>query len=205
MARVIKFQVSTAFFPEMPKNVVTNTLYFRNNSLLADTSVPLAGTDVGTLADDLAAIYDSALTPVGSKRITVKAYDVEGAPPHDPLVTSTKNPAATLTSPSMPSEVALCLSFRGGLRPWQRGRIYLAPWLMGMGAADRPSAAQRTQALNLADSFSSLGGANIDWVVWSHNRHSAIQVNYAWVDDAWDTQRRRGLAPTTRTSKTVSG
>lgn len=40
--------------------------------------------------------------------------------------------------------------------------------------------------------------ANWEWRVRSPSLDETYVVHDAWVDDAWDSQRRRGLQPTSR-------
>jgi hypothetical protein len=206
---VARFQVSVPFAPDLPENVVVNTLYF-NDTFPAVTLDP-AGTDWTQLANDVATLWQNNVTGSGTLRpIRVKVYDAKGTPPNDPLVDITKNPTGTLVTPTIPTEIAMCLSFKGGQRPWQRGRIYLPCFIMGgmntggvLGS--RPTQAQMDQCLLLADGLAGIGGLNIDWSVFSRKLSTQYKVTTAWADDAWDTQRRRGLAPTRRTSKGYSG
>jgi len=41
-----------------------------------------------------------------------------------------------------------------------------------------------------------------DWVVYSPTNGNTVNVDNGWVDNAFDTQRRRGLAVTARTNWT---
>jgi hypothetical protein len=41
------------------------------------------------------------------------------------------------------------------------------------------------------------------WSVWSEANQTASPVRDGWVDDAWDTQRRRGLDSSARTTFVV--
>jgi hypothetical protein len=208
VSHTYKFTVSVQHDSTLPRDAIVNTLYFRNSALGAD--LPIVGTDLDALADDLASVFQGnwyGASPL--RRITVKAYDTEGAPPHRPQSTRVKNDTALAVTVSYPSEIALCLSFKGGPERWQRGRIYLPAnlavnWTSASTLSARPQSGMITQALNLADALSGLGGPNIDWMVHSAD-HPDSKVTEAWVDDEWDTQRRRGLKATTRTIRSQSG
>jgi hypothetical protein len=47
-----------------------------------------------------------------------------------------------------------------------------------------------------------IASASWDWVVYSPTDDAYHEVANGWVDNAWDTQRRRGYKPTSRTTFT---
>jgi hypothetical protein len=49
-----------------------------------------------------------------------------------------------------------------------------------------------------------LGGVNVDWVVWSSKLRTSVPVTDWHVDNAFDTQRRRGIGATVTVSGTTS-
>ena len=184
---------------DLPRDVMQINPCFRRQPAL---------TDMDGLASDLATVLDT-WAGVGQFKITVKFYDLEGTPPVFPAGQATKNPGVTASAIAVNREVALCLSFYSGHpQPRTRGRLYLPYALLGAGAtsmAERPSASQRTKAAALVPGFASLGGADVDWIIWSRVDHAAHIVTNWWVDDEWDVQRRRGLKATARTTGTTSG
>lgn len=116
-------------------------------------------------------------------------------------------------SPSMPSEVAVVLSFHGDLtgalvevgntRPRARrhGRVFLGPLNKnaveeGLLSVVRPAVAFRTAVIDAAEVLAESAGPV--WSVWSRTDGVIREVRGGWVDDAFDTQRRRGVAPTLR-------
>jgi len=58
--------------------------------------------------------------------------------------------------------------------------------------------ATRDKALSLAQGIADIGGIDVSWQVWSPTDNQGRDVTNAWVDDAWDVQRRRGLRASTR-------
>jgi hypothetical protein len=162
--------------------------------------------DAQSLADNVRdALYSFT---VFQGPMTVKVYDLEGTKPVYPAGTSVKNPAATPPAYTMPRELAVCLSFYGQRNiPRERGRLYLpAAWLTTpANLLLRPSSTIRTTVGTLATALSGVGGANVDWIVWSRKAMKATQVNNWWVDDEWDIVRRRGLRGSTRTVGAVTG
>lgn len=176
-----------------------NTLYFRDNAVIAP--------DADALCTDLAAIYAAAHNFGHANRIQVKAYDIGTPAPRVPIGEHTTERGLETGGPR---EVALCLSFYSDVnQPRRRGRIYVGPWSGALGT--RPTDAAMNEVLALSGSFAGLGGANIDWCVYSPT--SSVggggpvfhKISTAWVDDEWDVQRRRGLRGTKRFSSDVSG
>jgi len=192
-----RMQCSYAADSTLARDYMVNTLWFNDQGV---------GTDPANLCNDLAVIWNTLFgTP--AREINVRAYLHNPGTPQDgpPVAVKTLNPGAAPTTGVM-REIALCLSFYAGQnRARRRGRIYVPPFIFGTTFPVRPLPALRTTVLNLADSFSSLGGVDVDWVVHSRAEDASFKVTNAWVDDEWDVQRRRGLRSTTRTEKAVSG
>jgi hypothetical protein len=178
----------------MPRDNSTNVLHF----------VQAAGSNQQDLADDLVAAYVSTVIAggwvAGIDQVMAKVYDDGAAPNQPPMVTSTS--AALNTPPVGPREVALCLSLRGktlatseaaGSNPRKRGRIYVGPIVQG--SFERPSQGIRDSVKALGNAIAAAAGSNTyNWVVGSER---GVVVE-GFVDDEWDTQRRRGLRPTQR-------
>jgi hypothetical protein len=155
----------------------------------------------------------------------VKVYDAQA--PGSPLwVGKAAGMRAAVGTIQLPHEVACCLSFRGAYfdaleeapddadpdalperpRSRRRGRIFLGP--LGSNAqtagstTGRPTANLQTAALNLATRLGDVGdiAPGVEWVVYSRENEAVYAVTDAWCDNAFDTQRRRGVAPTARES-----
>jgi hypothetical protein len=161
------------------------------------------GTDPDQLCQDLAEglnAWDNA-----TRQIRVTAYDAQGTVPVFPQGDHVVNPdAAPFTSTVR--EVAIVLSFYAQVnRPRHRGRLYIPAAVAGIGTANaRPSLANRQKVADLVPIFTGLGGADVDWCVYSRVDDEARSVTNWWVDDAWDVQRSRGLDPTARLVGTTS-
>lgn len=163
--------------------------------------------DADKLCADLAGIYNGIwlFTP-GSHEIEVRLYNESIKGP--PLGQAVLNKGLAPASP-IPREVALCLSFKGGQGgPSQRGRVYL-PMALALGGtgsvSTRPTPAMRDRAVAMATHFSSLGGIDIDWGVYSPRNDAFVKAHTAWCDDEWDTVRSRGMRSTTRKVIAVTG
>jgi len=203
----IRAQVTLRTKDNVPANFVTNSW-----GLTTDT----VGTpDWNEIRNAFKLFYDNLdvfLSPsVAQNDHEVKFYALPGVQPNYPIAerffSLSTNPAGT----AMPSEVALVLAFQGVRTPGleqarRRGRIYVGPLDTTTTSGERPTTAFRTAVVDAALAFD----ADLDtitpiveWGVWSETNQAMVEIASGWVDDAWDTQRRRGLAPTTRTNFTV--
>lgn len=197
MARY-RAQVSTPVDTALPRDRMVINPCFKDTG----TSAP------DTLAQDLATAVQNFMN--GGVEVQVKLYDLDSTTePNRPKAVKTVGAGALLSS-SQPRELALCLSYYADTPdPRRRGRLYIPQaWLhkkspLAVGA--RPSTQQMANAGTLVTALAGLGGADVDWVVWSTADKNAHTVTNWYVDDEWDIQRKRGTRPTTRTSGTTSG
>lgn len=201
MPEVYGFQVAMPYGGTLPNQVCVNVLHFEHSL------GGLFGTDLDSFCDNIATAYDTFLgTGQGGNKMTIKAYRTEGPPPHDPQTTVVKNPAATPKNVSGPPQIAVCLSFKGGQRAWERGRVYLAPQLSTSfgsgGLAERPSGALMDTVNLLAQAFADAGGPDWSFGVLSKT-HGFTKMAESWCDNSWDTQRRRKFDVTDRRTRTT--
>ena len=190
-----RLQVATAADSLFPVDQIIITPHFNDQG---------ATTDPQNLCDDLATAM-AAYWNV-PRQVEVKAYDAQGTAPVYPAATAIVNEGLFPASAGV-REVAICLSYYSGQnRPRRRGRLYLPPGLMTTLSLNspRPTTTLRDKAGALAPILADLGGVDVDWSVFSRVDGVARPVSNWWVDDAWDVQRSRGLAPTVRTTGTVS-
>ena len=170
-------------------------------------------------AGGAAASIDTWLTAVvNGPGSTVKIYDMAGPPPHPPLSTDVYQKSVQTGGSSLPEEVACCVTLQASPVPGipaarLRGRLYIGPFLAtagagAAGAASRPVLGLRNSLINAV--------ATLQASLKAHTPSCALQVYSptiaksggagaanAWhavtsasCDDAWDIQRRRGVAPT---------
>lgn len=199
----------------LPEDAFVNTFWF---GTLSD---PPSQTQADEIASRLIDFYTTAntLSAVGAylggavsrtaAACSIRVYDGTAAPGLGPIDTYPLTINAAAQAADLPWEVACCLSFKndsatGIPAPNRRGRVYIGPLnaqtQTESGASVRPSAAFRT---DLADAGSRLIASNTaatSWVVWSRDLSVASVVESGWIDDAYDTQRRRGEQVTARTS-----
>jgi hypothetical protein len=166
-----------------------------------DLQDPTAEADAEQLCIDLA---DGISAWDGSAaEVTVKAYDVQGTQPVYAAGQAVRN-VGGIGSSGCPRELALCLSFYSAHNaPRLRGRVYIPAVFLTSAPGQRPTTAQMNNVGSLALLFQALGGANVDWSIWSPTTSERHAVTHWWVDDEWDVQRSRGLRATTRVSGTT--
>jgi len=113
----------------------------------------------------------------------------------------------------LPREVALCTSFRaeyvsGSSNARRRGRVYFGPLTDdAIGDTGRPSELLLTALSNatetLTNDLAAIDDAVVGLSVYSRVNELAYPVIAGWVDNEFDTQRRRGLRATSRNTWSV--
>lgn len=179
----------------LPRDVMIITPHFNVSSGTPDPDT-LAG-----LINDKMAAWLTVAAPV-----TTKIYATSGPPPHHPLANKTKNPAGAPIVSSAPREIALCLSYYSLFNsPGDRGRLYIPlAWITkatggGVPLSMRPAGSHQSSVMLLVtDMFKSLTTAGAQWGFWSTSDNAFKAVTNYYVDDEWDTVRKRGLRPTGR-------
>jgi hypothetical protein len=199
----------------LPVDIITNSWFFESEGDPSPTSFIGMIDAIKAFYDDMEGFYSDTLTGTG----TVEIYNMADAEPRVAVATFTGTLFTPVATTSLPAEVALCLSFAGtavsGINmARRRGRIYLGPLNTttvagGESAGDaRPSptfaAAIEAATDELNTSMQALSEATTH-SVYSPTTDATGTLAEAftpvaryWVDDAWDTQRRRGAAPTGR-------
>jgi len=202
-----------------PKSVVTddqvvNTFAFIGN----ETAVNMA-----LLAFDMLEQLYANTPTTGTKSIAdwlspaldvtqarVKFFDLSDPSPRVPILDEpfTIATPSTGTTASMPAEVSLVATFyalaeSGVPVQRRRGRSFMGPWsaLANGTTANTPSRPHADLQNDLALSFETLmevSNADCSWGVYSRADGVVRPVVGGWVDNAWDTQRRRGVSATNR-------
>lgn len=209
----------------LPEDQLVNVWHFKTESDPA-----LAGS-LAAIANTLGDAYDIPAPFFSSKYAwnTAKATFYNLADP-EPRVPMAQLSLAMAVDPApgaaLPAELAICLSYEavqisGQPQSRRRGRIYTGPFQVS-GAVDHasPLDAVLTAVKNMGAKVLTDSDANVDWTWCVYSRttnlgngnppsapqplaSSFFPVVRGWVDNAWDVQRRRGLAPTSR--KTFPG
>lgn len=149
---------------------------------------------------------------------TISFYDVtghlDGSAHGAPLRVDTWTLAAK-GGDQLPDEVAAAISYHGdygtdvefapGSRPRarDRGRLYVGPLALAGVTQD---ATTGEPILSLAMRATLAGAAQrlknvttVTWSLWSRKKATMVPVTGGWVDNAFDSQRRRGNTATART------
>lgn len=209
----VTFQLNSG----LPEDVVVNTFHFRTSgpgvtageaaAIVTDLTAFYNATQTGP-SQAVAAMMSTLLTRTAS---TIKVYDMSQAIPRVPLSTTTFTLGAAVGTVPIPNEVALCLSYKGAPTVGvplarSRGRIFLGPLMVNVltsfSGDARPSGTAR-DTLRLAGA-ALMNSTNTDWSVFSPKETAVTSVptlfsiNQVSIDDAMDTQRRRGRVRTLR-------
>ena len=184
-----------------PENYATNTLYFETDN--PTTSIPDIQVDIEAFYNSILGFYPSTISTTGHM---TKWYLVGGPPPNYPIAELSWDFANPTSGNPLPSEVALCLSFQGERvagepQARKRGRIYIGPLDEQVLANDGRPGAAFTSALAGAGGILLVRSEEQTawkWVVWSGTAQTATIIADGWVDNSFDTQRRRGVQWTQR-------
>lgn len=188
--------------------------------------------DLDEVAQDLKDFYEvvptgSSVHPVSyflagqadTAGARIKMVDLSDPKPRTPIFDELYTPTNVFggSEVPLPSEVACCLSYAaapvsGVPLARTRGRIYIGPLstiairTAGSAGIARPSAdfmnTLAEAGKTLADAWAGLSPVSL-WVVYSPTSETYHGIVRWWVDDAWDTQRRRGDRPTERATTSL--
>jgi len=207
---------------DLGQDITTNTFHIRT----ATGGVMNAG-NVDAATEALRRFYDVVASPattrisqylsgLNNSPAVARFYQlVPGVPDGPPYATRTLAMTFGSSTAVLPEETAACLSYRRTPVPGsnirsERGRIFLGP----LGTAALTTVTNRTRIIaGLRQAATEAGkrlqeeiraiGINFDWIVWSPTTGQEVVIENIYMDDAFDTIRSRGPAPTARTSVTV--
>lgn len=223
----VRAQVTIPNDSALPRDSVVNTWSFRVPGSLdgdlyaADVKSRLAG-----FYSAWGASISSAYNPGGATiKLFDFGESQPRIPFYESALTIT---GATTTSNDMPNEVALCLSFEGDRlsgfnQRRRRGRVFLGPFQIAAGDYEHITNSFVDALMTAANTWLlDPGGTYLaDWAVYSPYTHhdvpvgeklnpdtmpevplllnaSFVQVTKTWMDNSWDTVRRRGVEATYR-------
>lgn len=213
---IVEAQVVLPYITHLPEDVVVNTFHFNipgtdlaplgdiGPLLIAHYNDTVDGPDV-SLGQLLTAYIDRT-----TNSCEIRFYDAQAE--GGPLGVGPFTLDATAQLSSLPFEVALCGSISGyqpgGNPRRERGRVYYGPFNSNVLSDPDNVPAVPTAALvntivgtqaRLAEDVDALG-ADIFWGVYSRVDDAIYRVSAGWVDNAWDTQRRREVPASSRTA-----
>jgi len=195
----------------------TQVTLFPTSNLVADASTntwsvdALNLTQLGNFESALVVFYRAltSLYPniVRQNTHQIKSYNRADPKPRAPVTNSTWNFISAPTGVPLPPEVSLCGSFQappfsGVPQARRRGRIYIGPLSSGtLDTLGRPTAGTVTVLRNALEALrvSSAAAADWKWQVFSVKNLTGYTITNGWVDNEFDTQRRRGRLAVSRT------
>jgi hypothetical protein len=208
---VIRAQVVFQGVTNLPEDRFVNNFYF---STAIPGQFPVEA-DYANIATRLPAFYNTG-GPSGHRiaeymsseilkttnSAQIRMYHLGEEKPRELHVVNWTLTTAT-DSARLPHEVAVVASFYATRNiPRRRGRVYIGP--LNLSALNqitgRPQDAMRVSIIEAMDSLSFAAGGN-EWVTYSTVLVGGAfhEVTNGWCDNAFDTQRRRGVAGTSRT------
>lgn len=209
---LIKAQVRLPMFTNLPRDVITNTLYFAaDESLTLATAAPIINDNLETFYQSIYSLtwpMANYMTLVGAQ---VRYYDMSQPEPRVPLTILFDPTVQTLTASAIPTEVAMVLSFEGITVPGvpqarRRGRIYIGALSTSTidtsttGQFPRIAAARMGSLQTALTNLRSQCDADlVPWCVYSPTLGLATPIVKGWIDNSPDTQRRRSVAANART------
>ena len=160
------------------------------------TEIPPSGTN---------AIYNFMDTGSINGNVTLTAYRLSDTKPRQPVYQTELEFSGIPGDGSLPTEVSLVMSFQatkesGENQKRRRNRIYLGPCGVMANDDGRPSNLFIDTVMRAGRGLmnEAAGSFNWTWKVYSPTDDAAYPVWSGWVDNAWDTQRRRGIRSTGR-------
>lgn len=199
----------------LPEDRFVNVFHFSDFSL-TDAYAALAD----GIRDRVGNFYTSTIgagsigelmSPFAQRNFTVVSYNML-IPPGERVPTSEiKTLPPALTGGGLPEEVAVCCTLEGAppITSRRRGRIYIGPLLNNTAVitpatafiAARPNISSNNLGNRIQIHAASLATTTVAmrWCIRSTTpTENYVPINSGYVDDAFDTQRRRGPDPSTR-------
>lgn len=212
----LQAQVTLKMDSTIPADAAMNTYHFEPasgvepiNAVIGNYSGAVGGISVG-IDEALQDLYNGfrqvLSTTINPATTRLKVYDLDDPTPRVPIYDELMPISSTGTT-AMPAEVALVSSFQaaelsGVSQASRRNRVFIGPLINSISGTDG-----RPTALPLDDiegAFAALAqeaenqAAGWSWVVYSPKLGTSAPVANGWVDNAFDSQRRRGVEATAR-------
>lgn len=204
-----RFQVTLPYVTGLPADVATNTFYVQCvDDEAANDCAALLATAYNTTepgAGHAFCYYLSGIVSREDEACSIKVYDMADPEPRPLIAEQSFTLVENGSDDSLPLEVSICTSFRGlgPSAPRERGRVYLGPLstraLSSSQTAD-PNTAVIDAASWLAEWFYNEITETPESMIWVVRSSFGTEtpVKQGWVDNEFDTQRRRQVEATTR-------
>lgn len=204
MAAVIA-QVTIPFKTGLPADVSVNVWSFE---IVSDDE-----SNFQEVSDFLFAFYSDCV-PYLSPTLDLNAFQVKcylraDPEPRVPQFEEVRALPGSSGNTPIPEECAVCLSFKGvpvsgTSAARRRGRVYIGPLATTAitEAVDEHTlvngAFLTAMETGITDAYAQLTTAGNSHTVWSTVNSNNVVIDSYWVDNAFDTQRRRGVRATSR-------
>lgn len=214
MTVAMRAQVILPYDSGLPRDVAVNTWHFFSDTetddqqACDDVTVALQG-----FYDAISGWLSTFINPVWRIRYYTSGVDFSSLPFNRE---DAPTPLTISVATSLPLEVSICSSYAASVggtgttnAAQRRGRHYIGPLNTGASSSGTNQPARPTTAMiddvsaAAHDVIDSLSTSSMNWVVLSRATGGAFSmVDHGWVDNEFDTQRRRGVESTARTSWT---
>lgn len=205
----LRAQIVLATSDAIPANYVTNSWCL---STAADPTVADYNAYTALFRQFYVDISTALAIPITSIGHLAKYINLASIlKPNYPLYEETWSLPAPNSNAQLPSEVSICLSMQGtrvsGIpQARRRGRVFIGTIAAATMTNGRPNLLTRTLLVDSVNGLKDgllLAPLPASLCVWSKIDSQAVAVNNVWVDDAYDTQRRRGPKATARTTLVI--
>lgn len=217
MPGFVRAQVTLPAGSGIPADDAVNTWYFQSAGLDAAGTAADAQTKLNTFYQAIDGQMLSSGTIIGPLR--TQYYDLTDPTPRVPILESTIT-VTLAAGAGFPTEVSICLSFQGDVVSGQpqarrRGRVFLGPLDADSSTTASGRVTVNTTVLSALGAAAEAleGGTLLTEAVWSVFSPTTAGpapwsegvletaftvVTNGWIDNAFDTQRRRGGEATLR-------
>lgn len=210
---IVRAMITMPTKSALNEDTIVNTWHFNTLGTAELTSLDTISSELATFYQSFIPLYSTKMQPSGTQ---IRFYRLSDPKPRPPIYTDSLFSTAVVphATAALPSECAIVLTYQGDRQAGKdqkrrRGRIYLGPWaaLGAQGDNDRPGTGITNAVHNAASALlaaSNSAGGVFQWVVYSQTSVDQnigdpyVKVTNGYVDNSWDTQRRRGLDAITR-------
>lgn len=214
---MLRATVTLPYLTNIPRDVTTNTFHFGITTSEADLvaswlvefyndSVPSGPTIAALLSTHISRAADAC---------TVEVYELDDPEPRVPVHIEPFTLGPATAGGNLPAEVALCASYQApaeaGLpQARRRGRIFLGPFkaTVATSTSGEPARPNASVLVTIAEACERLAGkeglGGGGWSVYSRVNDTSVGVTNGWVNNEFDTQRRRQPSPTAREVWSIS-
>lgn len=218
-AGIIEVVSRWQYLTNIPEDVAINTFHFELSDTENLTHHASAANRIDNFFTSSTAPMVNALTTYLASYINtatgndIRTYNIDDPKPRAPRYTRSMTKASPLNTANLPFEVAICGSFKAnpisGIPAGRlRNRVYIGPLNLGAvtTTANLPSRPASVLQGDITRSFTRLKAgdtADVVWCGYSRTANIGWEPEVGWVDNEWDTQRRRGQESTSRVVVTL--